>query len=281
MAQNGVCDRKVEGEKGIMSKPRNLEGQKFGRALVVSKAESKNGRRYWNCVCDCGNKFKTLAYHLTSGRTKSCGCYRHEREIEANTKHGKRSTRIYRIHHTMKGRCYDKNNPKYKNYGARGIYICDEWLGENGFINFYNWSMANGYKNDLTIERIDVNKNYCPENCTWIPMGEQAKNKTNNIIIEMNGKKQILSEWCKELNLKYSFVHNRIKQGWNVIDALTKPKEKTGLYEYKGKKYKIKQLSEMSGLSPKTIKSRLDKKWSINRIMNQPFKTRTIKEELL
>lgn len=264
-----------------MPKPRNLEGKKFGRALVVSKAESKNGIRYWNCVCDCGNHFKTTTYHLTSGRTKSCGCYRHEREIEANIKHGKRHTRIYRIYHTMKDRCYNKNVLKYKNYGARGICICDEWLGENGFINFYNWSMDSGYRDDLTIERIDVNKNYCPENCKWIPMGEQAKNRTNNIMVEINGKKQILSEWCKELNLGYGFVHNRIRQGWSIIDALTKPKERTGLYEYNGKKYKIKQLAEMSGLSPTTIKSRLDKKWSISRIMSQPFKIKTIKEELL
>lgn len=262
---------KLQIKKGDkMAKAKDLIGQKFGRVLVVSKAKNRNGKVYWSCYCDCGKRFETLTSSLTCGKTTSCGCYRHEREIEANIKHGKRNTRIYRIYHGMKNRCYNSQIPKYKNYGGRGVKICDEWLGENGFINFYNWAIESGYDNTLTIERIDVNGNYCPKNCKWITEKEQAKNKTNNIYIEIDGRKKILSEWCKEFNIRYGLVHGRISKGWNAIDALTK--QKSGLHEYKGRQLTLKEISEISGLSPKTIKSRLDKKWSMERIINEPYR---------
>lgn len=256
-----------------MAKSKDLVGQKFGRALVISRSGSRNGRVYWFCACDCGKKFETITASLTGGKTTSCGCYRHERERDANIKHGKTNSRIYRIYNLMKNRCYNHNVPRYKNYGARGIRVCDDWLGEDGFIAFNNWAILNGYNDDLTIERIDVNGNYCPENCKWIRKEEQAKNKTSNVIIEIDDKKQILSEWCKEFNIEYGLAHERMYNGWNAIDALTKPKQRTRLYKYNGNEFTMKQLSEISGLSPTTIKGRMDKKWDMERIINQPYKS--------
>lgn len=200
-----------------MSRFIDLTGHKYGRVTVVSYFGHKGRRTAWNCLCECGNKFVTTGDALRTGKTSSCGCYRHEREVEANTTHGKRNTRIYRTYATMKQRCYCKTNFKYKNYGERGIKICDEWL--HNFMSFYNWAMENGYNDTLTIERIDVNGNYCPENCTWIPLGEQAKNKTTNRIILYNGQKDILSNWCKSLGLNYKTTHNRLSNGWSVEDA--------------------------------------------------------------
>lgn len=256
----------------------DLTGQKFSRLTIIRFLYSKKGKRYWECKCDCGRIEITNTDSLRSGKTKSCGCYAKERARDANIKHNQNGTRIYATYANMKQRCYYKKKSNYTNYGGRGIKLCNEWLGKDGFINFYNWAMANGYNDTLTIERIDVNGNYSPENCKWIPKDEQTKNKTNNIVIEIDGEKKILAEWCKELNLRYGFVHSRIQSGWDVKDALMKPKEKTGLFEYKGQKLTIKELSNICGLSPKTIKSRLDRKWSITRIINQPYKARIYKE---
>lgn len=119
----------------------------------------------------------------------------------------------------MKGRCYNKNHTKYPNYGARGIKVCDEWLHE--FMNFYNWSMSHGYKDNLTIDRIDVNGNYEPNNCRWADAKQQMRNTTRNVYYTINGETHCLSEWCEILNLNYQTVHSRMhKLGWSINEAL-------------------------------------------------------------
>lgn len=211
-----------------MGKYEDLTGKRFGRIFVESYFGHKGKKVAWNCVCDCGNKFVTVSCHLKDGHTTSCGCYRHEREIEANIKHGKRKTRLYTIFATMKQRCYDKNNPNYKNYGARNIKICDDWL--NDFMQFYKWAISNGYTDKLTIERINVNGNYEPKNCKWIPPELQAQNRTTNIRITFNGETDILSNWCKNLGLNYKTIHERLRKGWKVDKAFKTKirKRKTG-----------------------------------------------------
>lgn len=253
----------------------DLTGHKYGRVAVLSYFGHKNGRTAWNCLCDCGNTFVTTGDSLRTGKTSSCGCYRHEREIEANVKHGLHGTRLYKIYHHMKQRCYDSGNSRYKNYGGRGIKICQEWLSD--FKNFYNWALENGYKENLSIERIDVNGNYCPENCKWIPMIEQYKNKTNNIIVEYKGEKKILSEWCKELNLRYSIVHRRLNDGWDVEKAFFKPTSKYKLYDYNGKKITTKDISKITGLTIKNIQLRFSRGWNIDKIINTPYNIRKTK----
>ena len=128
----------------------------------------------------------------------------------------------------MRERCINKNHNHYKSYGGRGITVCDEWNDiDNGFINFYNWAMNNGYEEGLTIERIDVNGNYEPSNCKWVTNTEQANNKRNTIYLKYNNKTQSLLDWCKELNLNYTLVRSRIKKyNWSIEKAFTTEKWK-------------------------------------------------------
>lgn len=151
-----------------------------------------------------------------------------------NAKHNKANTRIYSIYYDMKTRCYNKKRKSYKYYGGKGIEICDEWL--NNFINFYNWSINNGYKENLTIDRIDVNKNYEPNNCRWVPMKEQFHNRTDNVYFIINNQKKCLAELCEEYNMPYQTVRKRLARGKNILEALTKPIDK----KYRNKLYKTK-----------------------------------------
>lgn len=164
-----------------MSKFQDLTGQKFGRLTVLKFSHRGKFRQsFWVCKCDCGSILIVRAGDLKNGHTKSCTCIQKEKVSKINFKHGMNKTKMHNSWRGMRERCLNKNHTHYKNYGGRGITVCDEWNdADNGFINFYNWAMNNGYKEGLTIERINVNGNYEPSNCTWIPLSEQNKNKTN------------------------------------------------------------------------------------------------------
>ena len=173
----------------------DITGMRFGRLVAIRYAYSVNHRRFWECACDCGSLCEIRQDQLITGKTRSCGCI--SREIKAATakeaqerkaiiaeqKAFKRSNhllkadnpRLYRIWKAMKSRCYYPKNKCFNSYGARGISICEEW--KSSFAAFARWALANGYLGNLTIDRIDVDGNYCPENCRWITMQEQQKNK--------------------------------------------------------------------------------------------------------
>lgn len=135
-------------------------------------------------------------------------------------------TRIYRIWRAMKSRCYNKNFDEYSRYGKRGITVCDEW--KDDFQAFYEWAISNGYESNLTIDRIDNNGNYCPQNCRWVTMKEQQNNRSNNHYVEINGVTKTITEWCEsgEYEANYPTVKTRIRRGWSDVEAITCPVRK-------------------------------------------------------
>lgn len=207
-----------------MPKKINIIGRRFGRLVVLSYSHSDGYRKYYNCQCDCGNQTCVLKGNLLSGKQVSCGCFRRFRLANEN-RLPDGYLHLGKIFRSMKYRCYDKSCNRYYRYGGRGIKICDEWLSDIN--SFRKWAIENGYKEGLSIDRIDNDKDYCPENCRWVTQEEQRNNTSRTVLIEYNGKTQTLTQWAKELNMKPSTLHNRIRvRGWSIEHALTQPVRK-------------------------------------------------------
>ena len=202
-------------------KPEELIGKRFGRLTVVCLShKDKWSKNYYDCVCDCGGKTKVLERNLITGNTSSCGCLRRETvKAGTNTKNGKTHTRLYGIWFGIKKRTTDKKSKSYKNYGGRGISVCDEW--KKDFMSFYNWAMEHGYKDNLTLDRIDNNGNYCPENCRWATSQEQSRNTRKNNLITYNGQTHCATEWEDILGFKRGILYARQKLGWSVERMMT------------------------------------------------------------
>lgn len=191
-------------------------GKRYGH-LVCEDWERKNGKIYWKCKCDCGNTTYVKADNLANGHTKSCGCG----QSKSNYKHGMTKTRLHRIWQRMIRRCCDKNEISFKWYGAKGVTVCDEWLGENGFVHFRDWSIKNGYTDELSIDRIDCSKGYSPNNCRWATRKQQDRNKSNSLMYEVNGKTKNLADLAEEYGIKYQVLYCRLKcYGWSIEEAL-------------------------------------------------------------
>ena len=198
-----------------MGKFIDLTGQKFGRLTVISRAENnKHKQAMWRCRCECSNEKNIRSSALISGHTESCGCLTRQALKAATTKHGLAKTRLYHIWKDMKKRCYNPNCKAYKNYGGRGIKICDEWLGkENGFMNFYNWSMANGYNDTLSIDRKDNDKGYSPDNCRWVSMQAQIDNRRCSKTFTYEGiEYKSLAEASRQLGISKPTLYKRSKK---------------------------------------------------------------------
>lgn len=199
---------------------KDLTGLRFGKLTVIRRVYTNDYRRvYWKCQCDCGKTAIVMGKLLKSGGTKSCGCRVYESK---NVKHGLKHTRLYRIWSGIKNRCYCKTSPCFDRYGGRGIVMCDEWRTD--FTPFYNWALSNGYSDDLSIDRIDVNGNYEPSNCRWATAKEQSDNKRCNILVTLGNETLDLQQWCDRIGIKRSTVNTRVKTcGWSYERALTTP----------------------------------------------------------
>ena len=201
----------------------DVSGERYGRLVAICRIDG-NSLSMWRCKCDCGREVVVQLSSLRTGNTRSCGCLFIEMATSRVKKHGLacvdgKKTRLFGIWMRMRQRCRDANSWDYKNYGGRGISVCDAWAD---FPAFHEWSMQNGYDDKKSIERIDNNGSYSPENCKWIPVSEQARNtrRTRNII--HNGSKKTLQQWSDSTGMSPSLITYRIKR-WGVDKALSTP----------------------------------------------------------
>ena len=207
----------------------DLTGKQFGRLTVIGRDPRKSRKPYWTCVCECGNIKAVRGDILKAGLTRSCGCMKKEQDAINLINTPKKKTeafgmpyghlRIHEIWANMRKRCSNPKDARYMDYGGRGIKVCKEW--DDDFVKFYNWAMESGYADDLTIDRIDNDKGYFPENCRWVNFKTQSRNRRTNIKITIGNATKTLTEWCEIFELPYSVVHARYQRhGFTTIDDL-------------------------------------------------------------
>lgn len=202
-----------------------LIGKKFGKLTIKTFIESiRSGgqmKRMVIAVCDCGKEKEFMLSSLTRSLTKSCGCYRLQ-ELSINKRtHGKTNCELYSVWAGMKRRCYNPHEVNYKHYGARGIIVCDEWV--NDFQAFYDWSINNGYRKGLVIDRENNDGNYCPENCRWVTSLVNSRNRSISKIIDFNGQKKSAGEWAEITGINYGTLISRINRGRMTIEQALTP----------------------------------------------------------
>lgn len=267
------------GKKGEYIPKNNLVGMKFGKLTVIEYVgykTGKTGRLYhqWNCKCECGNTKIVTSTALATSHCQSCGCMPHTPKSLPQIKHHMADTRLYNVWKSMKGRCYTKTNSAYHLYGARGITVCEEW--RNDFSAFYEWSIANGYKevedhSKYTLDRIDVNGNYEPSNCRWVDMKTQCNNRRNNARYMYDGSLLTLRDISKRAGIDYKILKSRIDRGESLFDALYKDYELAQYHlEYNGMRHTIPEWSQITGIKEITIRARLKRGWSVERTLSEP-----------
>lgn len=192
-------------------KAKDISGEVFGYLTVISREMSectKNAN--WLCECHCGKKIVTGGNRLRAGKVCSCGCMRGALKIATMGTHGKTNSRIYKIWHSMKSRC-DYSFKGSERYHGRGIKVCNEW--SESFQAFMNWAMSNGYSDELSIDRINSNGDYSPDNCRWATLEVQNNNKSSNVLVDIDGEKKTIAEWARLSGLKYETIRSRISRG--------------------------------------------------------------------
>ena len=283
-----------------MGKMIDISNQRFGRLVAIEPAgTSKKGRMMWKCICDCGNIAIVDGQYLRRGDTKSCGCrrydtsqlepYRHKPHRKSNAEYVPRydgyvKPVLYDVWTGMKDRCYNTRNRSYKVYGGKGIRVCEEWFED--FQVFNDWAVASGYETGLSIDRIDNDGNYCPENCRWVTPIEQANNKSNSHKIMYNGETHTIAEWSRISGMNYDLIKSRIYRGWSADEVfetplgeypLSKKLAQKGCIEFEGEKHTLREWAEITGLRHATIYKRLGSGWSIEDALTKPVKNQTKK----
>lgn len=198
-----------------MSIYKDITGKKFNYLTPIKPVYKDSiGHTHWLCKCDCGNEIIVDKAHITSGHTKSCGCF----SIKVHSTHSSSKSRLYKIWIGMRNRC----KRKVQNYGKKGIKVCPEW--DRNFVAFQNWALNNGYADDLSIDRINNDGDYCPENCRWATSKEQVQNRDVTIFVVIDGVKDTLANWCEKKQIAYPTVLYRAKvRGWSLEKAILEP----------------------------------------------------------
>lgn len=235
-----------------MTNAENLKGQVFGKLTVVEPLFERQGRAstIWICECNCKednkNQVRVSAFDLNNEKIKSCGCLTKQNA----TTHGLRYSSEYNIWNNMRTRCHNPNSKDYKDYGGRGITVCDEW--RDSFETFYR-DMGPRPSMEHSIDRERNNEGYSPNNCRWATKTEQANNRRNNIFYDYNGVSKTLVAWCKELNLHYITINNRIYNlGWSFEKAITEPIQKSN-YTHNGKTQSLSEWCRELNLKYKKV----------------------------
>lgn len=201
-----------------MSKMVDMTGKKFGQLTVVKFSHTKNKKAYWECTCDCGSTCVKSGQDVRRGHTKSCGCLIVDKATAESTIHGMSGTPTYESWRCMLQRCYNPKTNRYKAYGARGITVCDEWKTFAGFFNDMGLRPAGS-----SIDRINVNGNYCKENCRWATNEQQFANKTDNHYLTLNNETKTIAQWRDVTGLTRSTITGRLSNGWTIEQTLTTP----------------------------------------------------------
>lgn len=213
----------------------NLVGKKFGNLTVVKLIPNNCERNcvrtnIWLCKCYCGKELEVKGSDLTQRRITSCGCDKEEKREHLSLI--KQEKKLYQVYRSMRDRCNNPNHNDYKRYGGRGIKVCEEWNNRYGFIAFYEWAIKNGYKDNLSLDRINNDGNYEPDNCRWATKKEQSQNTSTNVYAEYKGQQKVLQEWARVLNLNRNSIYYHYKKGRTIEEIVL-------FFEKKGAKHEI------------------------------------------
>ena len=200
---------------------KDISGCRYGMLTAIRPvASSKDGQKVWLCRCDCGGAKTTTQGKLSAGRVTHCGCQTHGKRVNAASKHGITAggkPRTFTIWNGMKARCFNPKSTSYKNYGGRGILVCDEWLN---FQRFHEWAINNGYADGLQIDRIDNDAGYCPENCRWVPASQNRTHQRRTHYVSVNGDTRSVTEWCRLSGISKTTAYKALKSGDEAFAGL-------------------------------------------------------------